>query len=125
MAKKGTKNPKVEFDMEDVVARGLELLRMGYYPTKICYYLHQEYGVPFNRFPDVKEAMKKELKERTDIVTEYAKEVQLERLHALLEDTISQSDMQMALKTIAEINKVLGVYEQKVKVETTAYKLEV
>lgn len=125
MPKKGTKNPKCKFCMEDVVARGLDFLRMGYYPTKICYNLHKEFGVPFNRFPDVKEAMKKELKERTDIVTEYAREVQLERLHGLLEDSVNQGDMQMALKTISEMNKILGVYEQKLKVEATAYTLEV
>lgn len=120
-AKKRPRN----YDVDEVVARGLEMLRMGYYPSRICGYLHKEFNMPFNDFNEIKELMVKELKARTDIVAENAKEVQLERLHSLLEDTINQGDMQMALKTIAEMNKILGVYEQKLKVEATTYQLEV
>lgn len=101
-----------------------KLLRGQSY-SRIKEQMYHAYGLPFSQFDSVKEEIVKRLKENTDAIKEHPTELQLERLHGLLEDAADQQDVQLALKVTAEISKLLSLYEQKLKVETTEYKLDI
>lgn len=112
-------------EWEKIVDESYYKLLRGQSPSRIKKQMYDAFGLPFSQFSDVKAEIVKRLTENTDAIKEYPTELQLERLHNLLEDAINQQDTQLALKITAEISKLLSLYENRLKVETTEYKLDI
>lgn len=124
MAGQRAKQKLTEEDFNKCVEEGLRLYRKGTASTRIKEALVKNLGMKCNQFNEVKAAIKKRLIEETDVYTEMAREINLDRLNGLLDDAIEQQDGQLALKVIQEINKMQNVYTQKVEITTKEYRLE-
>lgn len=83
---------------------------------------NRNYGFQFKDWTEMNYLIAEELKGRTAILEEAGFAIQLCRLEKLYTSTKSDS---MKLKIIAEMNKLLGLYEQKIKIENVEYQLEI
>lgn len=125
MSKKTGKCTKEFTDEQwaELVDKGYEYTMRGYCKSKIWRVLYKDYGLPLSHLNHLMTDVKKRLIEETDIYNDKAKELQIARLTNLLEDVAEQGDSQMALKIVAELNKLLSLYESKVKVEVDKYEV--
>lgn len=76
--------------------------------------LYKELGVPLNQFININKKVMDTLSEVNDIYNSCGRELQLERLQELMQDAIGNNDGNLALKIIAEINKLMSYYTQNV-----------
>lgn len=111
-------------ELEECVDMAVQLFLIGYSKQKVKFYLNQRLGMPFCRFDDVCVAAKKRLKEDTDVYTEASLQIAIARLNSLLVQADADCNQKLALEAIKELNKVLGLYEQKVTISVKEYELE-
>lgn len=119
------KKKQLEVSEDELVDKVIEWLKIAISQQQIKYRLHRDYGMPMNRWLALKEKVTAKLKENFDILEANRREIQNERLEGLLNDAIEQQDGALALKVLQEINKVSGLYETKVKIDSTDYHLDI
>lgn len=120
-AKPAKQDPK----FEEWVNEGLNMYRIGYNTSRVKERLMRDMGMKYHFFPDVKMEIKQRITDAMDIYGELAKELNTDRLNALLQDAIEQQDGRLALDVIKEINKLHSLYETKVRVENVEYRLNI
>lgn len=121
--KRGGRRFKKTYDREAAINHAIECYKTGYNASRIIGILNREYGVPFNDWIELKQEVKNRIKESCDVYAEIAFEMQMARLDDLIERAIEAGDDAQALKVIAEQNKLLNLYNQKIQVTIDEYKI--
>lgn len=112
------KNKLNDNDYQAVVEMGVRLFRDGSCKSKVYNEIKKKYKITYEFFKiRVFEDIKAKFVSDAEIYDAVQRELQIQRLENLYSVAMKEKKYNEANKALAELNKILGVAEQKVKVE--------
>lgn len=114
-----------ENELKKYIPKLLKHVERGENMIDIKFYLLDKEKLPIEDVEKIVDVFKGYLKVYKQVLAEYDGGLQIYRLEHLYKKAVEKDNEQTALKVLSELNKVLGLGEQKIKIENTEYKLEI
>lgn len=117
--KRSDTKPIVRQKFEDTDALVLERLRDFIPKKEIVKELMEKYGMSVRNAEYRVRALYKRTEKASEVALQNLRVIQLNRLEAIMERAVQRNDFKSAVSAADLINKMYGLYDNKVKVEIT------
>lgn len=99
----------------------IDMIRKGYSRKRLVQWVQENYGLSYKYSWDVVAEVYKMLAEtNNDELVEATRAIQLERVEAILKDSIEKGDRKSALKALDLINKMHSLYVEKKEIDVSS-----